>query len=82
MSYGIGVFDFTDLTSRKRTSSLVRRQVPKGAVRRRAQDRAVVPVLVSHNGGATYRVVKVREGYLNGAKTAYCYAQVRRPETL
>ena len=62
MAYGIGCLDFTNLTAPKRATGLVRRQAPKGAVRRRAQDRAIIPVAVTHNNGMTWKLVNVREG--------------------
>lgn len=82
MAYGIGCLDFTNLTAPKRTSGLVRKAPPKGAIRRRVQDRKIIPVLVTHNGGATYKIVQVREGFVNGVKTAYCYAGVKKVEKL
>ena len=45
-------------------------------------NREIIPVLVTHNGGQTYKVVRVREGFVRGVATAYCYAEVKKVEKL
>lgn len=82
MAYGIGCLDFTSI-NRAKVSTLRRKPVaPKVVKRRRIQDREIIPVLVSHNGGMTYKPVMVREGFVRGAKVAYYYSQVRKVEKL
>jgi len=74
MAHAIGCLGSAVQTYRREKKAAARRATKRGKLRN--QNRKMAVVVVSHDGGKTFRGVKCRQGHLHHVRAAFLYADV------